>query len=107
MLRSLAQAIVANRIHPVIDQVFPFDRAGDAFNGGLAWAICGGMSLEQAIRQACLVGALSATRLGAQPSLPNQEELNEERRCSQMEKKQFAVSAVVLTNIFHNAVASD
>ena len=30
MLRSLAQAIVANRIHPVIDQVFPFDRAGDA-----------------------------------------------------------------------------
>jgi ribokinase len=50
--------------------------AGDAFNGGLAWAIGVGMPLKQAVRRACLVGALSATRLGAQPSLPNQEELN-------------------------------
>ncbi|MCE5268826.1 MAG: ribokinase [Planctomycetaceae bacterium] len=49
--------------------------AGDAFNGGLAWALGVGMPLEQAIRRACLVGALSATRLGAQPSLPTQEEL--------------------------------
>jgi ribokinase len=50
--------------------------AGDAFNGGLAWALAGGMPLEQAVRQACLVGALSATRLGAQPSLPTKEEFN-------------------------------
>ena len=50
--------------------------AGDAFNGGLAWALAGGMPLEQAVRQACLVGALSATRLGAQPSLPTKEELD-------------------------------
>ena len=49
--------------------------AGDAFNGGLAWALGGGMPLEQAVRQACLVGALSATRLGAQPSLPTRDEL--------------------------------
>jgi ribokinase len=50
--------------------------AGDAFNGGLAWMLGGGMALEQAVRQACLVGALSATRLGAQPSLPTQDELS-------------------------------
>jgi ribokinase len=51
--------------------------AGDAFNGGLAWALAGGMPLAQAMRQACLVGALSATRLGAQPSLPTQDELSQ------------------------------
>ena len=39
--------------------------AGDAFNGGLAWALGSGLALEAAVRQACLVGALSATRLGA------------------------------------------
>jgi ribokinase len=49
--------------------------AGDAFNGGLAWALAIGMLPEAAVRQACLVGALSATRLGAQPSLPTREEL--------------------------------
>ncbi len=51
--------------------------AGDAFNGGLAWALAGGMELEKAVRQACLVGALSATRLGAQPSLPTKAELDQ------------------------------
>lgn len=51
--------------------------AGDAFNGGLAWSLAGGMLLEEAVRQACLVGALSATRLGAQPSLPTSEELDQ------------------------------
>jgi ribokinase len=50
--------------------------AGDAFNGGLAWALGCGMELEQAVRRACLVGALSATRLGAQPSLPTKDELD-------------------------------
>jgi ribokinase len=51
--------------------------AGDAFNGGLAWALGSGLALEEAaVRQACLVGALSATRLGAQPSLPTKEELD-------------------------------
>ena len=39
--------------------------AGDAFNGGLAWALGSGLPLDAAVRQACLVGALSATRLGA------------------------------------------
>ena len=51
--------------------------AGDAFNGGLAWALGCGMPLEVAVRKACLVGAVSATRLGAQPSLPTAKELTE------------------------------
>ena len=51
--------------------------AGDSFNGGLAWALGRGLPLEAAIGQACLVGALSATRLGAQPSLPTQAELEQ------------------------------
>lgn len=50
--------------------------AGDAFNGGLAWAVGSGIPLDQAVRRACLVGALSATRLGAQPSLPTRDELD-------------------------------
>ncbi len=49
--------------------------AGDAFNGGLAWALGRGLALEAAVRQACWVGALSATRLGAQPSLPTKDQL--------------------------------
>ncbi len=49
--------------------------AGDAFNGGLAWALGRGLQIDDAVRQACLVGALSTTRLGAQSSLPTWQEL--------------------------------
>jgi ribokinase len=51
--------------------------AGDAFNGALACAIGCGMPLEEAVRYACFAGALSATRLGAQPSLPTADELQQ------------------------------
>jgi ribokinase len=49
--------------------------AGDAFSGGLACALARGLLLEEAVRYASLAGALSATRLGAQPSLPTEEEV--------------------------------
>jgi ribokinase len=49
--------------------------AGDAFNGGLGAALARGLSWEEAVREASLVGALSVTRLGAQPSLPTADEL--------------------------------
>ncbi|MFH1264804.1 MAG: ribokinase [Planctomycetota bacterium] len=49
--------------------------AGDAFNGGLASALAKGLPLEEAVREASLVGALSVTRMGAQPSLPTADEL--------------------------------
>lgn len=49
--------------------------AGDAFNGGLAVAVAGGRDLSEALRFACQVGALAVTRLGAQPSLPTLQDL--------------------------------
>jgi ribokinase len=51
--------------------------AGDAFNGALAVALGEGQETEEALRFANLAGALAATRLGAQPSLPTRAELNE------------------------------
>jgi ribokinase len=44
--------------------------AGDAFMGGLAVALAEGQSLAESIRWGNAAGALAATRLGAQPSLP-------------------------------------
>ncbi|MGH8002482.1 MAG: ribokinase [Brasilonema sp.] len=44
--------------------------AGDAFNGGLAAALCEGLPLRQAVVWGAAAGALAATKLGAQPSLP-------------------------------------
>jgi ribokinase len=44
--------------------------AGDAFVGGLAFGLINGKSLEDAVQYACACGALAATKLGAQPSLP-------------------------------------
>ena len=59
---------------------FPVDvvdttAAGDAFNGGLAVALAGKKSLAEAIRFASACGALAATRMGAQPSLPAADEV--------------------------------
>jgi ribokinase len=49
--------------------------AGDAFNGALGCALGRDTPLREAVRCACYVGALSTTRVGAQPSLPTSEEL--------------------------------
>ncbi|HEY9656501.1 MAG TPA: PfkB family carbohydrate kinase, partial [Crinalium sp.] len=45
--------------------------AGDAFNGGLAAALAEGLSLREAIVWGAATGALSATKAGAQSSLPD------------------------------------
>ncbi|MDB9316380.1 ribokinase [Nodularia spumigena] len=45
--------------------------AGDAFNGGLAAALYRGLSLHQAIIWGSAAGALAATKIGAQTSLPD------------------------------------
>jgi ribokinase len=45
--------------------------AGDAFNGGLAAGLAEGLPLPEAIRWGAAVGALSATKAGAQPSMPD------------------------------------
>lgn len=54
--------------------------AGDAFNGGLGVALAEGQSVAEAVRWASCAGALAATRMGAQPSLPTRQELEAFRR---------------------------
>ncbi len=49
--------------------------AGDAFNAGLVVALARGMALDQAVRYGSACGALAATRMGAQPSLPRVSEV--------------------------------
>jgi ribokinase len=48
--------------------------AGDAFMGGFAVALAEGAPLALAVRRGNASGALSATRLGAQPSMPTRAE---------------------------------
>jgi ribokinase len=49
--------------------------AGDTFNGALAVALAEGRDLPEAIRFANAAGAISVTRLGAQPSAPARTEI--------------------------------
>jgi ribokinase len=51
--------------------------AGDAFVGALATAYAAHRDLDAALREASAAGALAATRLGAQPSMPTRAELDE------------------------------
>jgi ribokinase len=51
--------------------------SGDAFNGALALALARGEPLPQAVRFANAAGAVTATRHGAQPSLPTRQELEQ------------------------------
>jgi ribokinase len=59
--------------------IIPVDTtaSGDAFNGALAVALASGESMSQAVRFANAAGAITATRLGAQPSLPTRQELDQ------------------------------
>jgi ribokinase len=51
--------------------------AGDTFNGALAVALAEGRPLVDAVEFANAAGAISVTRLGAQPSAPTREEIEE------------------------------
>ena len=57
-------------IPPYKVKVVDTTAAGDAFVGGLAVGLLNGKSLEDAVQYACACGALAVTKLGAQPSLP-------------------------------------
>lgn len=49
--------------------------AGDAFNGGFAYALSTGLSVEEAVRYANAVAALSVTKIGTSPAMPTKEEV--------------------------------
>jgi ribokinase len=49
--------------------------AGDAFIGGFASALLRGVKVEEAVKYANACGALAATKFGAQPSLPDKDEV--------------------------------
>jgi ribokinase len=51
--------------------------AGDVFNGALAVAISEGKELMDAVVFACTAAAISVTKLGAQASAPQREEIDE------------------------------
>jgi ribokinase len=50
--------------------------AGDAFTGAVAYCLAGGGSLKEAAVFASAVAAMSATKLGAQSSMPTKEEVD-------------------------------
>lgn len=70
MTREASGFVPGYRVQPVDSTA-----AGDAFSGALACGLAGGCSVEDAVRYACKVGALSVTKMGAQPSLPREDEV--------------------------------
>jgi ribokinase len=51
--------------------------AGDAFTGCLLVSLLEGRDRDEALTRACAAGALAASRLGAQPSLPTADEIDQ------------------------------
>ena len=71
--------VAAEGVNEFIDpmRVTPVDTtaAGDAFTASLACALADGSRLPDAARFAARVAAIVVTRMGAQPSMPNREEV--------------------------------
>jgi ribokinase len=63
------------RVQPFQVQAVDTTAAGDAFNGGFAYALTQGETPAEAARFACAVAAVSVTRAGAQPSMPTLEDV--------------------------------
>ena len=74
----IASADGVRKMVPAIPvEVVDSTAAGDAFNGGMAVALMRGETLEQAVAYGIAVSALSVTRVGAQPAMPNAQEVSE------------------------------
>jgi len=66
---------VARAAPPQVDAV-DGTAAGDAFTACLVVSLLEGLTREDALRRACIAGALAASRFGAQTSLPTAEEVD-------------------------------
>jgi ribokinase len=65
------------RARPPSIQAVDGTAAGDAFCAALVVGLLQDMPREDALRRACVAGALAASRPGAQPSLPNAAEIDQ------------------------------
>lgn len=70
---SITQHVPAFDAGPVVETT----GAGDAFNGGFAVALSEGLDVVEATRFGCAVAAISVTRHGTAPSMPNRSEVME------------------------------
>ena len=71
---------VINQHVPAFDmsgKVLETTGAGDAFNGGFAFALSEGMSLIEAVRFGSATAAISVTRLGTAPAMPVNSEIQD------------------------------
>ena len=71
---------VINQHLPAFDmggKVLETTGAGDAFNGGFAYALAEGMSLIEAVRFGSATAAISVTRLGTAPAMPVNSEIQD------------------------------
>jgi ribokinase len=64
------------RARPPEVEVVDGTAAGDAFCAALVVSLLEGMAREDALRRACVAGAIAASRAGAQPSLPTAAEVD-------------------------------
>lgn len=67
---------VARAAPPRVDAV-DGTAAGDAFTACMVVSLLEGRDREEALRRSCAAGAIAASRLGAQPSLPTAEEIDD------------------------------
>ena len=71
---------VINQHVPAFDmggKVLETTGAGDAFNGGFAYALAEGMSLIEAVRFGSATAAISVTRFGTAPAMPVNSEIQD------------------------------
>lgn len=66
----------ARQIPAFVVEAIDGTAAGDAFVAAFAIARARGLATDEALREANAAGALTTTKLGAQPSLPSRAELN-------------------------------
>jgi ribokinase len=67
--------MLPEKVAPFEVEVVDTTAAGDAFVAALSVGISDQLPLEEAVYQANAAGALAVTRMGAQPSMPTQREV--------------------------------
>ncbi|MBR5742578.1 MAG: hypothetical protein IKX85_02160, partial [Clostridia bacterium] len=61
--------------------------AGDSFNAAFSLGLAEGRPVAEAVRLGCAAGALTASREGSVPSLPDREELEAFLRNTENQEK--------------------